>query len=61
MSVVCDFLIMVRSYFEDVKYYYEKGDYVIVFVVFNYVYGFIDVGVRFGVFKGEDDRFFVFG
>lgn len=61
MSVARDFLTMARSYFEDAKYYYEKGDYVTAFAALNYAHGFIDAGVRLGVFKGEDDRLFAFG
>ena len=61
MTVANDFLEMARSYFEDAKYYYEKGDYVTAFAALNYAHGFIDAGVRLGVFKGEDDRLFAFG
>jgi len=60
-AVAMDFLTMARSYFEDAKYYYEKGDYVTAFAALNYAHGFIDAGVRLGVFKGEDDRLFAFG
>jgi len=60
-AVAKDFLTMARSYFEDAKYYYEKGDYVTAFAALNYAHGFIDAGVRLGVFKGEDDRLFAFG
>ncbi|NJF24675.1 DUF357 domain-containing protein [Thermococcus sp. Bubb.Bath] len=61
MAVANDFLTMAKSYFEDAKYYYEKGDYVTAFAALNYAHGFIDAGVRLGVFKGEDDRLFAFG
>lgn len=61
MAVARDFLEMASSYFEDAKYYYEKGDYVTAFAALNYAHGFIDAGVRLGVFKGEDDRLFAFG
>lgn len=60
-SVADDFLTMAKSYFEDAKYYYEKGDYVTAFAALNYAHGFIDAGVRLGVFKGENDRLFAFG
>ncbi|WP_048152389.1 DUF357 domain-containing protein [Palaeococcus ferrophilus] len=59
--VAKDFLTMARSYYEDARYYYEKGDYVTAFAALNYAHGFIDAGVRLGVFKGEDDRLFAFG
>jgi hypothetical protein len=61
MKVADDFLTMARSYFEDARYYYSKGDYVTAFAALNYANGFIDAGVRLGVFKGEDDRLFAFG
>lgn len=61
MEVARDFLEMARSYFEDAKYYYEKGDYVTAFAALNYAHGFIDAGVRLGVFRGEDERLFAFG
>ncbi|WP_457742155.1 DUF357 domain-containing protein [Thermococcus sp.] len=60
-EVARDFLTMARSYFEDARYYYEKGDYVTAFAALNYAHGFIDAGVRLGVFRGEDDRLFAFG
>nr|WP_157868148.1 DUF357 domain-containing protein [Pyrococcus abyssi] len=59
--VAKDFLTMARSYFEDAKYYYEKGDYVTAFAAINYAHGFIDAGVRLGVFKGENSKIFAFG
>jgi len=60
-SVADDFLTMARSYFNDARYYYERGDYVTAFAALNYAHGFIDAGVRLGVFRGEDDRLFAFG
>ncbi len=59
--VADDFLTMAKSYFNDARYYYQKGDYVTAFAALNYAHGFIDAGVRLGVFKGEDDRLFAFG
>ncbi|WP_297499693.1 DUF357 domain-containing protein [Thermococcus sp.] len=61
MKVAEDFLTMARSYFNDARYYYDKGDYVTAFAALNYAHGFIDAGVRLGVFRGEDDRLFAFG
>ncbi|CAD5243866.1 MULTISPECIES: DUF357 domain-containing protein [Thermococcus] len=60
-GVAEDFLTMARSYFNDARYYYERGDYVTAFAALNYAHGFIDAGVRLGVFRGEDDRLFAFG
>jgi hypothetical protein len=61
IAVANDFLTMAKSYFDDARYYYEKGDYVTAFAALNYAHGFIDAGVRLGVFRGEDDRLFAFG
>ena len=60
-SVAQDFLTMAKSYYSDAEYYYKKGDYITAFAALNYAHGFIDAGVRLGVFKGEDDRLFAFG
>ncbi|WP_297070367.1 DUF357 domain-containing protein [Thermococcus sp.] len=60
-AVADDFLTMARSYFDDARYYYSRGDYVTAFAALNYAHGFIDAGVRLGVFKGENDRLFAFG
>ncbi|MFA4645677.1 DUF357 domain-containing protein [Pyrococcus kukulkanii] len=59
--VAKDFLTMAKSYFQDAEYYFKKGDYVTAFAALNYAYGFIDAGVRLGVFKGDDNRLFAFG
>ncbi|AFN04268.1 hypothetical protein PFC_06660 [Pyrococcus furiosus COM1] len=59
--VAKDFLTMAKSYFQDAEYYYKKGDYVTAFAALNYAHGFIDAGVRLGVFRGEDNRLFAFG
>ncbi|MFA4639772.1 DUF357 domain-containing protein [Pyrococcus kukulkanii] len=59
--VAKDFLTMARSYFQDAEYYFKRGDYVTAFAALNYAHGFIDAGVRLGVFKGDDNRLFAFG
>ncbi len=54
-----DLLKMARSYFEDAKYFAEKGDYVRAFGCLNYSHAWLDAGVRLGLFdaKGRDDLF----
>nr|WP_088859140.1 DUF357 domain-containing protein [Thermococcus chitonophagus] len=59
--VAKDFLTMAKSYFQDAEYYFKRGDYVTAFAALNYAHGFIDAGVRLGVFKGDDNRLFAFG
>jgi len=59
--VAMDFLQMAESYLKDAEYYMNQGDYVTAFAALNYAHGFIDAGVRLGVFRGEDERLFAFG
>jgi len=54
-----DFLRMARSYFEDAKDFYSKGDLVNAFACVNYAHGWLDSGARIGLFDvGGDDRLF---
>lgn len=55
-----DLLMMATSYFKDARYYKEKGDYVTAFACVNYAHGYIDAGVRFGLFLGDDSGIFAF-
>ncbi|WP_423793205.1 DUF357 domain-containing protein [Methanocaldococcus indicus] len=55
-DVAKDFLVMIESYYKDAKAFKEKGDYVNAFASLNYLYGWIDAGVRLGLFDvGDDD------
>ena len=55
-DVAKDFLLMIESYFEDAKAFKERGDYATAFASLNYAYGWIDAGVRLGLFDvGDDD------
>jgi hypothetical protein len=54
-----DFLNMATSYFSDAKHFFEKGEYVDAFACVNYAHGWLDAGVRFGLFDvGSDDILF---
>jgi len=55
-----DLLMMANSYFKDACYYKEKGDYVTAFACVNYAHGYIDAGVRLGLFLGDDSGIFAF-
>ncbi len=55
-----DLLMMATSYFQDACYYKEKGDYVTAFACVNYAHGYIDAGVRLGLFLGDDSGIFAF-
>ncbi|WP_010917554.1 DUF357 domain-containing protein [Thermoplasma volcanium] len=47
---------MIKSYFEDAKFFYAKGDIINAFASLNYSYGWIDSGVRLGIFDGMRDQ-----
>lgn len=51
-----DNLVMIKSYFEDARHFYEKGDLINAFAALNYSYGWIDSGVRLGIFDGSGDH-----
>ena len=54
-----DFLEMAQAYYNDARHFYEKGDYVNSFACVNYAHGWLDAGVRLGLFDvGEDDALF---
>jgi hypothetical protein len=54
-----DFLDMARRYYEDAKYFRQKGDYVTAFAALNYAHGWLDAGARLGLFDvGKDSRLF---
>ena len=55
-----DLLMMATAYFTDACYYKEKGDYVTAFACVNYAHGYIDAGVRLGLFLGDDSGIFAF-
>ena len=55
-----DLLMMATSYFQDACYYKEKGDYVTAFACVNYAHGYIDAGVRLGLFLGDNSGIFAF-
>jgi hypothetical protein len=55
-----DLLMMATSYFQDACYYKEKGDYVTAFACVNYAHGYIDAGVRLGLFLGDNSGLFAF-
>lgn len=55
-----DLLMMATSYFKDACYYKDKGDYVTAFACVNYAHGYIDAGVRLGLFLGDNSGIFAF-
>lgn len=53
-----DFLDMATRYFNDAKYFKERGNYVTAFAALNYAHGFLDAGARLKVFDVKDSRLF---
>lgn len=50
---------MVENYLSDAKFFdEEKGDLVLAFGCLNYAHGWIDCGVRLGVFEVSDRELF---
>lgn len=49
---------MVTNYLNDAKHFEKKGDYVLAYGALNYAHGWIDSGVRLGVFDVKDDKLF---
>lgn len=57
--VAKDYLGMAEHYFSDAKHFRGEGDLVNAFASVNYAHGWLDAGVRLGVFDvGRDDRLF---
>ena len=58
-TIANDFFTMARSYHEDARHFFEKGDYINAFGCVNYAHGWLDAGARLGLFDvGGDDNLF---
>jgi uncharacterized protein len=49
---------MVENYLSDSKYFQEKKDLINSFAAINYAHGWIDSGVRLGIFNVNDNNLF---
>lgn len=49
---------MVENYLVDAKHFQGKEDYVNAFAAVNYAHGWLDSGVRLGIFDISDDELF---
>ena len=49
---------MVTNYLSDAKHFEGKGDWVNAFAALNYAHGWLDAGVRLGMFDVSDDSLF---
>ena len=53
-----EIISMVSNYISDAKYFQEKKDFVNAFAALNYTHGWLDSGVRLGIFNVKDDKLF---
>ena len=53
-----DFLDTVERYIKDAKHFKEKGDEVNAFAALNYAHGWLDAGVKLGIFDVNDGKLF---
>ncbi len=53
-----DFLSMAKNYFNDAKYFKEKGELLTSLAAFSYAHAWLDAGVRAGLFIATDDQLF---
>lgn len=49
---------MASNYLSDAHYFKEKKDFVNAFASLNYAHGWIDSGVRLGIFNVKDNKLF---
>jgi len=49
---------MASNYLSDAKHFQLKGDFVNAFAALNYAHGWLDSGVRLGIFDVDDDTLF---
>lgn len=49
---------MAENYISDAGFFKKKGDFVNAFAAVNYAHGWIDSGVRLGIFNVKDDKLF---
>jgi len=49
---------MVSNYVSDARHFERKGDWVNAFAALAYAHGWLDCGVRLGIFDVDDDELF---
>ncbi|MEK6878360.1 MAG: DUF357 domain-containing protein [Nanoarchaeota archaeon] len=49
---------MSSNYVNDAHYFYNNKDYINAFAAINYAHGWIDSGVRLGIFNVKDSKLF---
>ncbi len=53
-----EIILMVENYLSDANHFLEKEDFVNSFAALNYSHGWVDSGVRLGIFDVHDDKLF---
>lgn len=49
---------MVSNYLSDAEYFEKNHDFINAFAAINYAHGWLDAGVRLGIFLVSDDKLF---
>ena len=49
---------MAGNYISDARHFQDKKDFVNAFAALNYAHGWLDSGVRLGIFDVDDDKLF---
>ena len=57
-KIADDFLSMANNYYNDGKYYKEKGNLLTALASFSYAHAWLDAGVRAYLFDATDDKLF---
>jgi len=57
-KVADDFLSMANNYFNDGKFFKEKGDLLTALASFSYAHAWLDAGVRAHLFDATNDQLF---
>lgn len=55
-KIAKDFMEMVNAYYSDAKHFFINNDYVNAFACVNYAHGWLDAGVRLGLFDVSKDN-----
>ena len=53
-----EFLDTIRRYISDAEHFNKNNDKVNAFAALNYAHGWLDAGVKLGLWKVKDSRFF---
>ena len=59
-DIAKEFLEVAKNYFSDAKHFQKKGDGITAFAALNYAHGWLDAGVKLGLFKVKDSKLFAY-